>query len=268
MENDHDPFDLSGGCTLDGMPVPCSFAFNPARVGASVAFSGATPSTAFVGGEYRYLRAFADGTYGLLPDNAFEVNGIWYDSTEMPIPGLSRSRVEYINIIAGDMLSNFLQKPDKANGQTINDLRNSIYNDQELLKKINDCLKQLLGANFSKVGEQTIANAPRIDARFTSEQIKAKFNMDAPPYATGVGHVGGRYGTIFIGSQFFNDPTQWTQSHPDFPGRTLLQNAYVHEVGNLARYRASGGTTYHLFGVIGATDEDSGYQLQLCVFGN
>ncbi|QQS46047.1 MAG: hypothetical protein IPM66_19330 [Acidobacteriota bacterium] len=98
-----DPFDLSGGCTLDGMPVPCSFAFNSARVGASVAFSGATPSTAFVGGEYRYLRAFADGTYGLLPDNAFEVNGIWYDSTEMPIPGPSRSRIEYINIIVGDI---------------------------------------------------------------------------------------------------------------------------------------------------------------------
>lgn len=35
-------------------------------------------------------------------------------------------------------------------GQTISDLRNSIYGDEALPKKINDCLKNLLGKNFSK----------------------------------------------------------------------------------------------------------------------
>ncbi|MGE0102514.1 MAG: hypothetical protein AB7H86_06260 [Blastocatellales bacterium] len=40
-----DPFDLSGGCTLDGMPVPCGFGWRSALAGASVAFSGSTPTS-------------------------------------------------------------------------------------------------------------------------------------------------------------------------------------------------------------------------------
>src|SRR5262249_9091495 len=38
-----DPFDYSGGCTLDGVPVSCSFAAQTALSGASVGFSGSTP---------------------------------------------------------------------------------------------------------------------------------------------------------------------------------------------------------------------------------
>lgn len=86
-----------------------------------------------------------------------------------------------------------------------------------------------------------------------------------PPYATGAGHIGAR-GTIFIGSEQFTNPSQWTQSRKGLPGRTPLQNAYVHELGNLASFFASGRTTYGLFGVKGSTDEDSGYALQACVF--
>jgi hypothetical protein len=55
-------------------------------------------------------------------------------------------------------------------------------------------------------------------------------------------------------------------SRPDLPGRSPLQNAYIHELGNLASYKASAGTTYLLFGVKGAVDDDSGYALQACVF--
>lgn len=153
---------------------------------------------------------------------------------------------------------------------TISDLRNSIYGDEELLNKINECLRSLLGNDFSKVGKQTLANAPRIDARLTSKQIATRFKMSAPPYATGVGHVGGKNGTIFIGSEWFSNRADWTVNSPgrNLPGRTPLQNAYVHELGNLASYHASGGATYGLFGVKGAKDEDSGYQLQKCVFGD
>lgn len=168
-------------------------------------------------------------------------------------------------------------EPQNSGVGTPEDLRNSIYNDKALLAKINSCLKSLLGENFSKVGEQTLANAPNIDARLTSLGIAQKFHMGQVnpttgkfeyqgPYATGVGHINPPRGTVYIGSEFFNDPTQWTQSSPDLPGRSPLQNAFIHELGNVISYRASGGTTYGLFGVKGATDEDSGYTLQACVF--
>jgi hypothetical protein len=155
---------------------------------------------------------------------------------------------------------------------TITDLRKSIYDDKVLLSKINSCLKSLLGNNFSKVGEQTLANAPKIDARLTSAQIAAKYTGGASTYAAGVGHVGGKYGTIFIGKEWFSNPTDWTvNGRGSQPGRTPLQNAYVHELGNLASYIASSGTTYKLFGAKPAgglvpTDDDSGYALQACVF--
>ena len=162
--------------------------------------------------------------------------------------------------------------PQNTTPGTIQDLRKSIYDDKELLEKINSCLKKLLGKNFNKVGEQTLANAPKIDARLTSNQIAAKFKMSAGPYATGAGHVGGTYGTIFIGKEWFSNPIDWTvNGRGGTPDRTPLQNAYVHELGNIASYIASGGTNYKLFGAKPAgglvpTDDDSGYALQACVF--
>jgi hypothetical protein len=99
--------------------------------------------------------------------------------------------------------------------------------------------------------------------------IAARFKMSAPPYATGAGHVGGKYGTIFIGKEWFSSSVEWmVNPRRDQPGRTPLQNAYVHELGNLMSYRLSGGTTYGFLGKKCASDEDSGYQLQLCVVGN
>jgi hypothetical protein len=143
------------------------------------------------------------------------------------------------------------------------------------MKKINGCLKKLLGKKFSKVGVQTRNNAPEVNASLTSLEIKQKHNMTIPPVATAVGHEG-KYGTIYISSELMTDDHFWTIYPPDktsAPGRSVIQNAYVHELGNEASYRASGGKTYGLFGkknLPGAKekiDEDSGYQLQLCVWG-
>jgi hypothetical protein len=163
-------------------------------------------------------------------------------------------------------------QPQSGAPGTIADLRKSIYDNKALLSKINDCLKSLLKNNFSKVGEQTLANAPKINATLTSAQLAAKYTGGASTYATGVGNVGGKYGTIFIGKEWFGSATDWTvNGHGGQPGRTPLQNAYIHELGNIASFIASGGTTYKLFGAKPAgglvpTDDDSGYALQACVF--
>jgi hypothetical protein len=90
--------------------------------------------------------------------------------------------------------------PQNSKVGTPQDLRNSIYNDKALLAKINSCLKKLLGKNFSKVGEQTLANAPYINATLTSIGIAKKFRMGQVnpttgkfeyqgPYAGAAGHI-------------------------------------------------------------------------------
>src|SRR5689334_25396507 len=92
--------------------------------------------------------------------------------------------------------------------------------------------------------------------------------MTAPPFATGVGNYGGPHGTTFISSTYFTDPVQWEVWTPSYvPGRSAIENAYVHELGNLASFYGSNGTSYGLFGNTFASDADSGYQLQLCVYG-
>jgi RHS repeat-associated protein len=154
-------------------------------------------------------------------------------------------------------------------GRTSTGLTDSILNNRDLLQRINDCLHLLLGQSFSKYGELTSATAPAVDGSLTSEEIQTKFAMSAPPYATGVGDEGGPHGTIFIGKKFFDDPTQWVAGRPDLPGRSPIENAYVHEIGNLASFYGTKGTTkwgYDMFGISSDSDGDSGYQLQLCVF--
>jgi hypothetical protein len=156
-------------------------------------------------------------------------------------------------------------EPQNSVVGTPQDLRNSIYSDKALLANINSCLREKLGKNFNKIGEQTLANAPRIDGRLTSEQLSAKYTGGASTYAVGVADVG-KYGTVFIGSQWFSNPTDWTvNGRGSSPGRTPLQNSYVHELGNIISQRLTGGDS-RLFAVKGSTDEDSGYALQACVF--
>ncbi len=158
----------------------------------------------------------------------------------------------------------FMQMPQIVPERTIDGIRQSIYGNSQLMKRINDCLKQLMGQHFKQVGEQTLANAPKIDARLTSPQIQARFRMTRVPYAAGVPYLG-RYGTIFIGSEYFNNPSEWeSTTDSSLAGDTRMQNAYIHELGNILAYRASGGN-YYLFGDRNASDTDSGYQLQLCV---
>jgi len=266
----------STGCTLDGIYVPCDMAYRVLNQGAAVQCPEndcgprAFTMRAADGQRIPFLttpfQAFANGVSGhFLPSElggSPQSQADWY----LLQVSLAASGVTPNQLATGDFNLHFTAPQNPSPG-TIQDLRKSIYDDQELLAKINSCLKKLLGKNFNKVGEQTLANAPKIDARLSSNQIAAKFNMSAGPYATGAGHVGGTYGTIFIGKEWFSNPTDWTvNGRGGQPGRTPLQNAYVHELGNIASYRASRGTTYGLFGVKGATDEDSGYALQACVF--
>jgi RHS repeat-associated protein len=168
-------------------------------------------------------------------------------------------------VTAVGALNNFLVQQQSGGARTITALRNSIYGDTKLMDRINNCLKKLMGANFSRVGVQTLANAPKIDARLTSRQIKNRFRMTGPPpFATGVPYIGS-YGTVFIGREYFNNPVWWDPTTDlTKAGSSYMQNAVIHELGNILAYRASGGN-YYLFGDPNASDTDSGYQLQRCV---
>lgn len=155
------------------------------------------------------------------------------------------------------------------------DLRNSIYNNSGLIAKINSCINSLLEKVYGKewkkahdyLGDQNLANAPRIDARLTSEQLSKKFTGGLSTYATGVAGRGyGPYGTVFVGSQWFANPIDWTVNGRNQEGRSPLQNSYIHELANIISQRLTGGQTARLFGVPGAEDDDSGYALQACVF--
>ncbi|QQS46050.1 MAG: D-alanyl-D-alanine carboxypeptidase family protein [Acidobacteriota bacterium] len=72
MENDDDPLDLSGGCTLDGMPVPCGFGWRTAQAGASVAFSGSTQTSFWHDGRYYYLGVGVHGNIRYEPQGSRE----------------------------------------------------------------------------------------------------------------------------------------------------------------------------------------------------
>jgi hypothetical protein len=63
------PFDLSGGCSLDGMPVPCGFAMGAANAGAAAQVQDGQTKR-FRDGRLEYFHAFANGTQGYLPVGA------------------------------------------------------------------------------------------------------------------------------------------------------------------------------------------------------
>jgi len=77
----------------------------------------------------------------------------------------------------------------------------------------------------------------------------------------------GKHRAIYIGSEYFFEMNEWIKGgRADQPGRSASQNAYVHELGNLASYYATGGPSYGKYGVAGSRDTDSGYHFQACVF--
>jgi YD repeat-containing protein len=265
----------STGCMMDGAPANCSSVLHALQNESAWNCGSAGCGPQAVNGQFQFFNA-SSGTWS----SSLTGTGGWTQGY-----GVVDARTGagyYIRTWdreqrgrrgAGDILPllNFLGTMDPQNpAHTADDLKKSIYDNQALLAKINDCLKsKLTPEQFKLVGEQTLANAPAIEASLTSQEIEAKYTHQST-YATWV-PTGGSNGTIFIGSQFFNDPTQWTQSRPNLPGRTPLQNAYVHELGNRASLIASRGTTYLLFGAKPAnglvpTDPDSGYALQACVF--
>lgn len=63
-----DPFDLSGGCTLDGVPVSCNFAaqLEQSETAAYIPYGQATRFNPKTGG-YETFSAFADGRQGFVP---------------------------------------------------------------------------------------------------------------------------------------------------------------------------------------------------------
>ncbi|MBX3297457.1 MAG: RHS repeat protein [Acidobacteria bacterium] len=113
-----------------------------------------------------------------------------------------------------------------------------------------------------------------IDARLTSAQLEKRFNtgyiiggkfVSQQPYA--IPDISTTPNpTIRYGREFWNDPNQWKDGSPNLPGRSPIENAYVHEVGNIVSKRLTG--SFYSFGNENASDPDSGYAIQICVFGN
>ena len=283
--------------TVNGLSIPCSaqsaYLDSMLLVSAPSETSRRVYNPVKQQDEWAFWQAFGDGYAGYLPQSAtYQGSGFWNwnrnSGSVLNRPGQST----YSNFVGGgygrhgenDGEFGQQQKPPSKTEVTrrpvnvitlievgvvgtTNDLLDSVFDDKDLLKKINDCLKKLLKKNFSKFGEITKANAPQINPGYTSKQLEDTYTKKST-YAVWVPITGsGRRGVTFIGSEFFRDPDDWLIGfYQSLPGRSALQNAVVHELGNYASYIASGGKSYKLFGVSGATDDDSGYALQACVF--
>jgi hypothetical protein len=165
-------------------------------------------------------------------------------------------------------------------GNTGDDVKDHIFNNAELLAKMNECLSKVFKAEgAAQIGTLSRENSPGINVSMKSEEIQKKFNVGVRvgdvfkpimPYAVGI--VGQRDAgffsntTVYYATNALARPNEWTLGgRTDLPGRTGVQNGYVHEVGNIISHRLSGN--YFTYGIKGASDEDSGYAFQVCVFG-
>ena len=70
--------------------------------------------------------------------------------------------------------------------------------------------------------------------------------------------------TVVLGKEYWTNESHWAKN--DDRGRSALENAYVHEWGNLASYHLTG--SQYSFAKKNEGDEDSGHMIQKCVFGN
>ena len=78
---DGNPFDPGGGCTLDGLPVSCSYAAGRAAAGGVVRAPERQTVPEWVNGQlvWMFFQANADGYQGFLPMNAVRGNnGYWH----------------------------------------------------------------------------------------------------------------------------------------------------------------------------------------------
>ena len=103
-----------------------------------------------------------------------------------------------------------------------------------------------------------------IDATLTAKALAKKYKIGVVPYA--IPTLDGKGYTIRVGSEFWNDSKQFViGTNPTYTDRSPMENAYVHEYGNIVAHYLTGD--WYAFGKK-ASDPDSGYQVQLCVFGN
>ena len=102
-----------------------------------------------------------------------------------------------------------------------------------------------------------------IDARMTGRQLKAKYpHLKQIPYGIPNPHTK-PYPTVEIAREGWYNPRDWIIGDR-LPGRSLVENAFIHEVGNILSFMFTG--SYGAFGDPSADDKDSGNALQNCVW--
>jgi hypothetical protein len=116
------------------------------------------------------------------------------------------------------------------------------------------------------IRQQTLANAPAIDARFTRAQIsdatQKQLGLNLPAGASAASTPAGKFGTVLFPKERFNDANYPIEQ---------INRIFAHELGNILSYKLSkSGYTYGDPNGIGAgfKDKDTGAKLEKCIFGN
>jgi hypothetical protein len=136
---------------------------------------------------------------------------------------------------------------------------------------IGPCLKKVFKKDANKIPKQTYENSPALDTSQSSAELKAQSSQKDNPDVLGVAGLPlpdkGPNGTVAIANGLWNS----TASMED------RAHSYVHELGNILSYKASGsytkygdpnGVYYPQFGnTVGYKDYDSGANFERCVFG-
>ena len=140
------------------------------------------------------------------------------------------------------------------------DVKRDFYRDYE--KVLNDCIKQVFGADAAKLPKQTLKNAPILNARHTGKQIGA---MSGAPYSVGNSGPAGPYDTVYIAREVFFGNTPNTLN--------AIYGTFVHELGNILDIRLNPNPPSGQLGMTYGNpndplDKDTGAALETCVFGS
>ena len=222
--------------------------------------------TGFLGNIFGGGRDYAGAIVAATPYNTGVIRAV----TPPPLPGNGT--------IVQTITQKFVPPPPKELRKTVQD---------KYGKKFGECLRQELTRwakkqKFSsrqalaeyleavkKMGDPDLT-AVNIYNGLTSKQLAEKFKtgyvvkgkfIPVEPYA--IPEVTTTPFSVRIASQPWNNPNDWKDNGT---GRTPIENAFIHEAGNLASHAYTG--SFYGFGDPNATDPDSGYTIQKCVFGN
>lgn len=252
-----DPFDLSGGCTLDGLAVSCSFAMRSLQNGSAARAPEQTtqwnPRLNDGQGGFEFFQAFADGYSGWIPQYGRYLGGGFVDTgLDEGTARLNRTPdVWFLN--AGG--------PPQTAPRNPSDVKRDFY--KQYGQKLNDCIKKVFGKDAKKVGRQTLRNAPVLDARLNAAQVGAVSGV-----ASAIGSsrpFQGRNGTVLIASGVFNGNTPNTLK--------AIYGTFVHELGNIRDIRLNPSVPQAQYGRTygnpsDPVDTDTGAALENCVFGS